>query len=165
MSRRFVPPLLDKDRSNSLNSENTTLFLLSCYQYILSAIVLSVGPPFRQSMAHNCEKLRLCMLCNQADRQPVPFVITIITTLLIASYLLFDPAEWLYKLMELTYMSWDFKLFILVLGIGGFAIAYLSERLFFPKLARSIGKFKVRIRPKWRKKRKQYKIIQEGGRL
>ncbi|KAI7621322.1 hypothetical protein KC319_g18543, partial [Hortaea werneckii] len=49
----YQPPILDKEHSNSENSENSTLFLLSCYQYILSAVVLSVGPPFRQSMAHN----------------------------------------------------------------------------------------------------------------
>lgn len=49
----FQPPVLDKEHSNSENSENTSLFLVSCFQYILSAIVLSVGPPFRQSMAHN----------------------------------------------------------------------------------------------------------------
>jgi cation-transporting P-type ATPase 13A2 len=54
---RYSPPVLDKDHSNSLNSENTSLFLISCYQYILSAVVLSVGPPFRQSMAYNCKSL------------------------------------------------------------------------------------------------------------
>lgn len=50
---RFIPPVLDKERSNIENSENTALFLISCFQYILSAIVLSVGPPFRQTMANN----------------------------------------------------------------------------------------------------------------
>lgn len=55
---RFIPPHLDRDRSNIENSENTTLFLVSCYEYILSAIVLSIGPPFRQSMAHNCELIK-----------------------------------------------------------------------------------------------------------
>ena len=53
---RFIPPELDKEHSNISNSENTTLFLLSCYQYVLSAIVLSSGPPFRQSMAKNCKR-------------------------------------------------------------------------------------------------------------
>lgn len=36
-----------------MNSENTALFLLSCFQYILTSIVLSVGPPFRQAMTSN----------------------------------------------------------------------------------------------------------------
>lgn len=50
---RYIPPVLDKERSNIENSENTALFLVSCFQYILSAVVLSVGPPFRQTMANN----------------------------------------------------------------------------------------------------------------
>ena len=53
----YDPPVLDKDRSNSENSQNTALFLVSCYQYILSAIVLSVGPPFRQPMTQNRKQL------------------------------------------------------------------------------------------------------------
>lgn len=50
---RFIPPRLNKEKSNSENSENTSLFLISCYQYILSGVVLSVGPPFRQSLTTN----------------------------------------------------------------------------------------------------------------
>ena len=53
MLPRFIPPKLNTKKTNVENSENTTLFLLSCFQYILSGIVLSVGPPFRQSMTQN----------------------------------------------------------------------------------------------------------------
>lgn len=49
----FVPPELDPDKSNIVNSENTALFLVSCYQYVLSGVVLSVGPPYRRSMTSN----------------------------------------------------------------------------------------------------------------
>ncbi len=143
----YQPPVIDPDHSNSLNSENTALFLLSCFQYILSAIVLSVGPPFRQSMRHN-----------------LPFVITMFVTLAISSYMLFDPAPWLYELMELTFLSSMFKIFILVLGIGGFACMYLAERQIFPRLAKVIGKLKTRIRGGG-KKRKEYKVIIEGLRM
>ena len=52
---RFIPPKLDTEHSNIQNSENSTLFLLSCFQYILSAIILSVGYPFRQSLNNNRE--------------------------------------------------------------------------------------------------------------
>ena len=51
--KRFIPPQLDTQKSNIRNSENTTLFLISCFQYIFSGIVLSIGPPFRQSMRNN----------------------------------------------------------------------------------------------------------------
>ncbi|KIW09275.1 uncharacterized protein PV09_00196 [Verruconis gallopava] len=141
----YVPPVLDKEHSNSKNSQNTTLFLLSCYLYILSAIVLSVGPPFREKMSRN-----------------LPFVITMVSALFFSTYLLLDPAQWLFKLMELTYMSWDFKLTILSIALASFAIMYISEVWFFPSLARWIGEMKVKLWPKSKKKRKQYKIIQEG---
>jgi cation-transporting ATPase 13A2 len=49
----YKPPHLDRNKSNVQNSENTALFLVSCFEYILSGIVLSVGPPFRQSMTEN----------------------------------------------------------------------------------------------------------------
>lgn len=138
----FEPPVLDKNKSNSHNSENTTLFLLSCYQYILSAIVLSVGPPFRQRMGQN-----------------VPFVITMVVTLLATTYMLFDPAHWLYKLMDLTYMSMGFKLFILVLAATGFVVSFASEKYLLPRLAVWIGRAKVWVNPKWRKRRKGYKSV------
>ncbi|PIA91964.1 putative cation-transporting ATPase [Cercospora beticola] len=142
----YQPPVLDTEHSNSKNSENTTLFLLSCYQYILSAIVLSIGKPFRQSMRHN-----------------LPFVVTMGVALGISSYMLFDPAPWVENVMELTWMSNKFRVFILVLGIGAFATSYLCERHVFPTFARVIGKLKERFGEK--KKRKEYKIIAEGMRI
>jgi cation-transporting ATPase 13A2 len=84
------------------------------------------------------------------------------TALFLSTYLLLDPAAWLFKAMELTYMSWDFKLTILIAALAGFSVMYVSEMWFFPRLARWIGETKVKLRPKSRKKRKEYKIIQES---
>jgi cation-transporting ATPase 13A2 len=144
----YQPPVLDKDHSNPTNSQNTTLFLISCFQYILSAVVLSIGRPFREPMSRN-----------------LPFVITMFITLAITCYMLFDPAQWLFSLMQLTYLSTSFKLFILALGLGNFAIAYVSEKYVLTALARWIGIWKVRFNPKWGKKRKAYKEIMESMRM
>ncbi|KAK0259419.1 hypothetical protein B0A54_02868 [Friedmanniomyces endolithicus] len=143
----YQPPVLDKGHSNSTNSENSTLFLLSCYQYILSAVVLSVGKPFRQSMAHN-----------------LPFVITLLVDLAITSYMLFDPAPWLYNLMQLTWMSQGFRIFVLTLGVGMFGVSYLAERQVFPRLAKWVGTFNQRFRGK-EKKKKGYKVVLEDMRI
>ena len=132
------------DEPNIVNSDDTTLFLISCYQYILSGIVLSVGPPFRLSMTAN-----------------VPFVTTIAVALLITSYMLFDPAQWLVKFMQLTELSINFRIFLLVLAVGSFALAWLSEKYVFPTLAKFIGRMQGRLRPKKQKKRKEYKLLAE----
>jgi cation-transporting P-type ATPase 13A2 len=141
----YQPPILDKDHSNTENSQNTALFLLSCYQYILSAIILSVGPPFRQPMTRN-----------------MPFVVTMFTAVFISSYLLLDPAKWLTQLMELTFMSPSFKTFLLMLALVGFAVGYLGENWIFPRLAKWIGVTKKSLL-KREKKRKEYKIILEDS--
>ena len=137
----YQPPVLDPGHSRPPNSESTSLFLVSCYQYILSAIVLSVGKPFRQSMRHN-----------------LPFVVTMGTTLALSTYILLDPAPWLSSLMDLTAMSVAFKIFILVIGLGGFLCMYLAERQAFPGLASWLGKVWMERRG-IRKKRKEYKVV------
>ncbi|KAF3031721.1 hypothetical protein E8E11_001650 [Didymella keratinophila] len=142
----YQPPVLDPEHSNSLNSQNTALFLVSCFQYILSAVVLSVGKPYREPMARN-----------------TPFITTIFLALALSTYMLFDPADWVMSSMELTDMDVPFKVFLLVLGVGNFAVAYLAEGYLLPGLAKWIGVLKVKVGgERWRKQRKQYKIIQES---
>ena len=77
--------------------------------------------------------------------------------------MLFDPADWLYRFMELTYMTWDFRVFILVLGIGYFFIAWVGEQYIFPRLAKYLGLLRQKMGKK--KERKQYKLIQERMRI
>jgi len=144
----YTPPVVDRDHSNSENSQNTALFLISCYQYILAAIVLSVGPPFRQPMTRN-----------------FPFVVTMMVALGISSYMLFDPARWLSDLMELTGMSVKFEVFLVVLALGGFAVMWIGEKELFPRVAKGVGRLWARMRPGKGKERKQYKIILEGMKL
>ena len=51
----YVPPKVNHEKSNIKSSENTALFLISCFEYIFSGIVLNAGPPFRQGTTQNCE--------------------------------------------------------------------------------------------------------------
>ncbi|KAJ7072233.1 P-type ATPase [Mycena amicta] len=46
-------PSSEDNQLESTNYENTTLFLLSCFQYVLVAAVFSIGPPYRKSMWTN----------------------------------------------------------------------------------------------------------------
>ena len=85
-------------------------------------------------------------------------------TLAISSYILFDPADWLFDLMELTEMSVDFRLFILALAAGSFSASYIAEKQLFQPLAAAIGKLRVKLGGE-KKKRKEYKVILEGMRI
>ncbi|KAJ5584088.1 uncharacterized protein N7459_003888 [Penicillium hispanicum] len=144
----FQPPRLDLQKSNIVNSENTALFLFSCFQYILTSIVLSVGPPFRQPMTWN-----------------VPFLCTIIVDLLVGGYMLFRPSKWVAGVMELTFMSDGFRGWLLVLALGIFMLSWVAEVTIFPRLARVLGQARARLQPSYRKKRRQYKVLLEELRL
>jgi cation-transporting ATPase 13A2 len=143
----YQPPVLDPEHSNSLNSQNTALFLVSCFQYILSAVILSVGKPYREPMSRN-----------------LPFLLTVFTTLAITAYMLFDPAPAVMRAMELTDMDVPFRFLILGLGLANFVVAWAAERVLFPGAAKWLGVLKQKVRG-GEKKRKQYKIILESMRI
>lgn len=79
--------------------------------------------------------------------------------------MLFDPANWLTGLMQLTKMPLDFKIFLLILVLGEFAGAWFFEKHFSHWLARVLGKASVSIWPQFGKKRKVYKTILEEMRF
>jgi cation-transporting ATPase 13A2 len=78
--------------------------------------------------------------------------------------MLFDPSVWFSNFMQLTYLAWDFKIFILVLGVGYLALAWSMEKYGLPRLARLIGSAKEKL-SKTPKQRKLYKVIQQKMRV
>ncbi|EHA22475.1 hypothetical protein ASPNIDRAFT_214148, partial [Aspergillus niger ATCC 1015] len=140
----FQPPQLDLEESNIENSENTVLFLLSCFQYILSSVVLSVGPPFRRPMSSN-----------------KPFLSMIIVDLMISCYMLFTPSKWLKQVIQLTYLPESFAWWLLTLAVMSFLFSWLAEKDLFPRLAHLLGRVYTALRPDHPKKRRQYKVLLE----
>ena len=72
--------------------------------------------------------------------------------------MLFDPSEWLANFMQLTEMSWDFRGFILALGIGYIFLAWTSEQYVFPELAKYLGFLQTWITGT-PKKRETYELV------
>lgn len=87
-------------------------------------------------------------------------MVTIVVALLFSSYMLIDPSEWLSTVMQLTYMTWDFKSFILILAIGYIALSWVSENYVLPKLAKYLGVLKTSL-TREPKQRKAYKNVLE----
>ncbi|KAH8702643.1 putative P-type ATPase [Talaromyces proteolyticus] len=144
----FKPPKVDLDDTNIENSENTSLFLISCYQYIFASIVLSVGPPFRQSILKNA-----------------PFLVTVGLDLAISTFMLAGSSKVFTRIMQLTTMSGEFKIFLCLLALGSLTISWIGEKHVFPSLARAMGRGCLGLRPKVQKRRRQYKVIQEQMRI
>lgn len=90
-------------------------------------------------------------------------MVTIVVAFLIATYMLFDPSHGLTKLMQLTHLSMGFKFFLLVLGVGYFALAWLGENHVFPQISRYLGLLRLYITKK-AKRRKTYKLVEKDVR-
>lgn len=45
--------VIEDTHLSATNYEDTTLFLVSCFQYIIVAAVFSIGPPYRRPMWTN----------------------------------------------------------------------------------------------------------------
>lgn len=95
----------------------------------------------------------------------MPFVVTIVATSLFSAYMLFDPSAWLVSIMELTTMSVYFKVFLLVLALGGLACAWIAERYVFLWVGCLIGNLHDALWPHRSKKRKGYKVLLESMRM
>ena len=85
-----------------------------------------------------------------------------VASLLFSLYMLLDPGAWLANFMQLTELSNGFKIFIVVLGLGGFIFAWFTERFVFIWVARMLGRTHDVLWAKY--PRKQYKVIMEDMR-
>lgn len=139
----YTPPIRGGEDNELKSSDNMALFIVSCFQYIFVAVVLSVGPPFRQPMYKN-----------------KPFLIIIgVTTFVSVSLLFVDPNSAIGHLMDLSYTGLNFKLDVILISAVSAIVSWVSEKYFFHWLARFIGQVKRIVG--FQKTRKRYKILRD----
>ncbi|CCH60603.1 hypothetical protein TBLA_0D00950 [Henningerozyma blattae CBS 6284] len=93
----YIKPIVAGDNAVQ-SSDNTILFFISNFQYILIAIILTIGPPYREKISKN-----------------MGFIIDISLSLLISLSLMYiNPDNILGSLLQLTKISGTFKVFILL---------------------------------------------------
>ncbi|KAF9147252.1 hypothetical protein BG015_011143 [Linnemannia schmuckeri] len=120
----YTPPDYDPAEKNIDCIENTVLFLLSCFQYLLVAIVFSVGPPYRKPMSSNR-----------------PFVLITVTLVLTSAIMVLFPTAWITDLMQLVHIPFSFRVLIVVMAGLNLAMSLVCEGWVFPKFAKLMGEW------------------------
>ncbi|KAJ2852596.1 hypothetical protein IWW36_000225 [Coemansia brasiliensis] len=124
----YMPPVredpTDLDSLLIRSFENTALFLASSFQYILVAVVFSIGPPYRQS---NLRNVGLVVTC----------------TLLVAftMFVTLQPNRWCKDVFEMVNLSTSFRRTIVVWAIFNFSLSWVCESWAFPRLAPLAAKY------------------------
>ncbi|GAA5905972.1 putative acid anhydride hydrolase [Sporobolomyces salmoneus] len=145
----YDPPTIDPDHLDIVSAENTSLFLISSFQYILVAAVFCVGPPYRKPLYTN---------------RWLVFVLVLLSSF--SLYTLFTPSSsYIFSLLEFVTLPHDFHLELLLLIIGNVAASWAFEEFGAEKVAKWIGE----MQRKWRRMRgkrkeggKAYKAIQRS---
>ncbi|KAG8963193.1 hypothetical protein FRC03_003287 [Tulasnella sp. 419] len=109
----YTPPDPDSgsDKLETINYENTVLFLISSYQYILVAAVFSIGPPYRQPIWTN-----------------VLLMLSIVILTLFSTVVLISPPQSLAVLLDLMNIPFEGKITLLIAAAASNLLATLAER-------------------------------------
>jgi len=102
----------------------------------------------------------LNVLFTDLDDRLGPFLSAVAVTLIATLLMLLVPPHWLFEFMQLTWMSWTFKITLIAFGFVYFLIAWTGEHYLFLWLARFLGRMRQRLF-KQPKQRKLYKIVKE----
>ncbi|RKP15509.1 hypothetical protein BJ684DRAFT_6931, partial [Piptocephalis cylindrospora] len=149
----YEVPHINPDEANILSHENTSLFLLSSYQYIIIAIIFSVGPPHR-----------LTMLSNRSLVGAVSFLLAF-TSFILA--LTGSPegtnglAGWFRRVFELKALPNSFLVLLASLAALYWAVAWAGEQWIFPGLAKAIKAYRVR-RDRKREWQERWRTHEQG---
>lgn len=125
------------------SSDNTVLFLFTNFQYILISVILSAGPPYRESMIKN---------------HPYSFNLVVAVLLSLSLFLIKDDSK-LGDLMQLTNLTKSFYGYIVLLSIVNFGVMFLGEEYIFSRLAQIYKRIFHRL--SFRKSKKLFKNLKK----
>ncbi|GJE95870.1 P-type cation-transporting ATPase domain-containing protein [Phanerochaete sordida] len=148
----YTPPVMndpdsDEGKLAARNYENSALFLVSCFQYILVAAVFSIGPPYRKPIWTNA----LLML-------------SIVALSLFNVVVLLFPPDFLSSILELTNLPLSGRLTLLLAVVINVVLSMTFERWGAPAVAVAV-EYLTSLRKRHRTKDgKAYKAVDGGMR-
>lgn len=98
------------DIKNIRNYENTTLFFVSCFQYLTVAIVFSKGKPFRQSSLKNC-----------------PFVLSCLGLYCFLFVIMLFPVPAIDKFLEIVCVPREWRFTLLIVIVANTIVSFILE--------------------------------------
>jgi len=139
-------PDLENNKLETTNYENTTLFLVSCFQYVLVAAVFSIGPPYRKPIWTNGW-----------------LMFSIISLSLLSTVLLLAPPKSMEVLVDLMPLPIVAKLTLLAAVVVNVLISVAYERWGCTRVARLSSVVLRSLRPGNRRTRegKVYKAVEQ----
>ncbi|XP_053369609.1 polyamine-transporting ATPase 13A3 [Clarias gariepinus] len=100
----------EEDDHNIQNYENTSLFYVSCFQYLIVAIVFSKGKPFRQPSYKNW-----------------PFMVSVLTLYVFLSVILFVRVSDIDSALEIVCVPMSWRITILIIVLANAAVSFFME--------------------------------------
>ncbi|KAM0753330.1 hypothetical protein T439DRAFT_299617 [Meredithblackwellia eburnea MCA 4105] len=143
----YVPPVINPDNLDIVSYENTALFLVSSFQYIIVAAVFCVGPPYRKSLYTNGW-----------------LVATFLALGSFSLFTLFTTHGTIFKLLQLITLPREFHLELTILLIVNTAICWAFEEWGASKVSRLVGAVAKRIRRARGRRREDGKVYKAVAR-
>ncbi|XP_048398845.1 polyamine-transporting ATPase 13A3-like isoform X3 [Stegostoma tigrinum] len=100
------------DEKNIKNYENITVFFISCFQYLIVAIVFSKGKPFRQPSYKN-----------------YPFVVTLILLYAFIFFIMMFRIEVIDQVLQLVCVPYKWRITMILLILGNAVVSFVTETI------------------------------------
>lgn len=143
----YIKPDTSVDERRLKCFENTVVFLVSCYQYIMVAFVFSVGEPYREALWKNGKDtvggLRIRM--TKLILFPCQGIFAVTSLLLLAFIILVTvyPVDLLTEWLELVELPPSARAVILAVVLLNGLFSWICERWVFSQVASLIGRFMI----------------------
>lgn len=115
----YTPPDTSHSSKRMVSFENTVVFLTSCFQYLVLAMVFTVGPPFREPLHKNLPTLASL------------FLLSVTCSLLLLLPAVFPP--WVIDYLELEDLPTLVRLRLAIIIAVNSALTYVAEIVVFPR--------------------------------